>query len=85
MTFPKLIQLLEAVPVDEFLQMAVMIVAYQALIIEDHHLAVLGGIGFPLRQALGVGIAGVGEIGPCAAHEVGESQIPLGGLRQLIF
>ncbi len=85
MLLPELIQLSETVFVDDLLERTVVIVTDAALVVEDHHLAILGCIGFPFRQALDVGIPGVCECGPYAAHEVGERQVFFGGVGQLVL
>ena len=73
------VQLPEAMPVDNLLQPAIGIVANTAVIVEKHHLAISGGIGLPGGKPLDVGIAGGGELSPCAAHEVGQREVFLTG------
>ena len=81
----ELIQLLETMLVDQLFQMAVGVMADHAMVVKDHHHAVLGGIGFPLGQTIDIGVAGVGKLSPGTAHEVGQCQILQAGLRQFIF
>ena len=81
----ELIQLLETMLVDQLFQMAVGVMADHAMVVKDHHHAVLGGIGFPLGQTIDIGVAGVGKLSPGTAHEVGQCQILLAGLRQFVL
>lgn len=79
MSPPEFVKLSEAMPVDNLLQPAVGIVANTAVVVENHHLAISGGIGLPGGKSLDVGIAGGGELSPCAAHEVGQREVFLAG------
>ena len=84
MLLSKLIELLEAMAVDDLLEVAIGIVADETIVIEDHQLAVLSGIGFPGRKRRDVRIAGVGELRPNAAHHVGQLQVFCRRLGQLV-
>ena len=79
MSPPEFVKLSEAMPVYNLLQPAVGIVENTAVIVENHHLAIPGGIGLPGGKSLDVGIAGGGELSPCAAHEVGQHEVFLAG------
>ena len=79
MSPPEFVQLSEAMPVDNLLQQAIGIVANTAVVVENHHLAIPGGVGLPGGKPLDVGIAGGGELSPCAAHEVGQREVFLTG------
>ena len=66
--------------VDDLGQLAVVVVAQLALVVEHHQLAVLLGVGLPLGQSLDVRVAGMGELCPHTAHHVGQLLV---GLRRL--
>ena len=78
------IELAETVAIDDLLKVAIGIVANKAVVIEDHQLAVLGGIGLPGGEARDVRIAVVGELCPDAAHRISQFQVGCRRLRQLI-
>ena len=70
--------------VDDLLEVAIGIVADETIVIEDHQLAVLSGIGFPGRKGRDVRIAVVGELCPDTAHHVGQLQVFCRRLGQLV-
>ena len=82
--FPELVELAEAMAVDDLLQVAVGVVENAAAVVEDHHLAVLRRIGLPGGKCADVGIAVVSELCPCAAHDVGQLQVVVGGVWELV-
>ena len=61
--------------IDDLLKVAIGIMANEAVVIEDHQLAVLSGIGLPGGEARDIRIAVVGKLCPDAAHRVGQLQI----------
>ena len=85
MRFSELIQLFEAMFVDELLQMSVGIAADQTFVVEYHHYPIFLGIGLPFRQSFDIGVACMRELCPCAAHEVSQFQIFCRGFREFVF
>lgn len=79
----ELIQLLEAMTVDDFLQLSVGIVSDAAVVVENHQFAILGGIGFPFRKPFYVGVARVRKLCPCAAHQVSQTEVVSRGVGQV--
>ena len=61
--------------VDDVLEGTIGIVADAAVVVEDHHLAILCCIGLPSGELRDIGIAIVGKLRPDTAHQVGQSQI----------
>ena len=70
--------------IDDLLKVAIGIMANEAVVIENHQLAVLSGIGLPGGEARDIRIAVVGELCPDAAHRVGQLQISCRGLGQFV-
>ena len=69
MSFAELIQLLEAVAVDDLLQTAVVVVVdVRRSTAKLHQLAVLLGVRMPLRDSLTVGIPVVRKLCPHVAQ-----------------
>ena len=70
----ELVQLLEAVAVDDLFQLAVVVVVQGGLETSDfHQFAILLGVRFPSNEegsTVGVGVAVVSEFRPDAAHRV---------------
>ena len=65
--------------------MTVGMMSDDTFVVEDHHLAIFGSVGFPLRQPLDIGVASMGEASPSAAHQVGQLQVLFAGLWQFVF
>ena len=72
MGFAELVELAEAVAVDDLLEVAIGIVANEAVVIEDHQLAILSVIGLPGGKSVDVRIAVMGELCPDTAHHVSQ-------------
>lgn len=61
--------------VDDVLQSAIEIMTDLAIMVEDHNLAILGGIGVLGGQRGDIRIAIVGKLHPDATHQVGQFQV----------
>ena len=69
MRLSELIQLLEAMPIDDFSEFAVMVMVNAQFITTNlHQFSVLCSVRFPCRNSLAVGVAVVGELCPDVAH-----------------
>jgi len=60
----ELIELLEAMAVDDFLQWPVVVASGVACVVEEHDFAILSRIGMPLGKTFDVRVACVGELCP---------------------
>ena len=60
----ELVKLLETMLVDQLLKRPVRVVAYLALVVENHEVAVFRRIRFPFGETFGVGVTGMGESRP---------------------
>ena len=69
----ELIELFEAMTVDDFLQFAVGVVADEVCVIEDHDFAILGRIGMPDGKSVYLWVSCLGKLCPYAAHDVSQS------------
>ena len=76
----ELIQLTEAVAIDDLLQIAVGVMANIAAVAKEHEFAILGGVWLPGREPFDIRITGMGKLCPSIAHEVGEAKVVVGGL-----
>ena len=85
MRFSELIQLFEAMFVDELLQMSVGIAADQTFVVEHHHHPIFLRVGLPFWQSFDIGVACMRELCPCAAHEVSQFQVFRRGFREFVF
>ena len=81
----KFIQLLKAMAVDDFLETAVGVLTYAAIVVENHHHTVFRRIRFPFGKVFRIGVAIVRETCPRTAHEIGQSEILRCCFRQLVF
>lgn len=61
--------------VDDVLQSAIEIMTDLAIMVEDHNLVILGGIGVLGGQRGDIRIAIVGKLHPDATHQVGQFQV----------
>ena len=61
--------------VDDVLQSAIEIMTDLAIMVEDHNLAILDGIGVLGGQRGDIRIAIVGKLHPDATHQVGQFQV----------
>ena len=75
MSLAELVKLLEAMAVDDLLQLAVGIVEQVAGVVEDHQLSVRGRIGMPRGMSIHIGVSGVCELCPYVAHHVGKLSV----------
>ena len=73
--FSEVVELLEAVPVDDAFQFAVRIVADEAMVVENHHFAIFACIRVPERQSYSIWVSCLCEVCPYAAHDVSEFQV----------
>ena len=76
--FAELIELAEAVAVDDLLELPVGIVPDETAVVEHHELSVRFCVRLPLGQCRDVGISGLCELCPCCAHHVGEMEVGVG-------
>ena len=60
----ELIELLEAMAVDDFLQWPVVVASGVACVVEEHDFSILSRIGMPLGKTFDVRVACVGELCP---------------------
>ena len=67
----ELVELAEAVTIDDFLEFAVVVMTKFTVIIQDHYFAVFLGVRLPSRKAINVGIPHMGEGRPDAGHGIG--------------
>ena len=80
----EVVELLETMLVNDLFQAAVGIIANGTLVVEHHQLAILLGVRMPIGQAIDIRIAVVRKLCPHAAHRVGQTQVGLSRLRQLV-
>ena len=80
----EVIELLETMLVDNLRQPAVGVIANGTLVVEHHQFAILLAVRMPLGQSIDVRIAVVRKLCPHTAHRVGQTQVGLSRLRQLV-
>ena len=80
----KLLQLLETMLVDDRLKVTVRVVADVAVVIEDHHLTIAGGVRSLVRKSGDVRIPRVRECRPGITHDVRQTLIAGRRVRQLV-
>ena len=76
----ELVQLLEAVAVDDFFQLAVVVVVNAGIsAAEFHQFAILLGVRMPSVKSVAVGIASMGKLCPYIAYPCGPDLIGIKG------
>lgn len=78
------IELLKAMPIDDLLQFAIVVVSNVAAMVENHQFTIICGVRMPSRKSVRIRIACFGKLCPHATHGISQSKVLLRGLRQFV-